>query len=462
MADIFLGYARDDRDTAERIASAIEAKGWSVWWDVDLLGGQDFDEVIERQLDTAGCVIVLWSERSIGSDFVRDEATRGREGGKLVPVTITDVRPPLGFGQRHTINLVAWSGDTESPEFVALVKSVAAMVGMPGADTESGTEAPGIVATLQEAAGELADLGGEGWVALDGGTFTMGSDDGEDRERPPHQVTLSPYRISRYPVTNRQYRQFVMETGKAAPSHWTEGQVPEGQEGHPVVYVSWSDAEAYCTWLTKKVGEGVVSLPTEAQWEFASRGAEGRTYPWGWEEPDEERANFGDPDGETTLVNAYPGGATPTGIYDLAGNTWEWCRDSYGPYSGDPITDPTGPNESGPCVLRGGSFGYTRRLLRAAYRRGVHPDVGYPNSGFGWCGGRREDRVFYVMPYVEGDTLKAPVGVSATGRAGVSHPRLGLRIDERNRLDLFAEPGSRDGHSRRRLAGRPHSGCGRS
>ena len=228
---------------------------------------------------------------------------------------------------------------------------------------------------------DLEDLSGEGWVTLDSGTFTMGSEHG-NREKPPHRVSLSPYRISRYPLTDRQYRRFVMETGEEPPSHWTEGKVPEGRESHPVVYVSWSDAEAYCTWLTKKVGEGVVSLPTEAQWEFAARGAEGREYPWGAEEPDEDRANFGPTAGGTSSVDAYPGGATPTGIYDLAGNAWEWCRDCYGPYSGDSITDPVGPNEGGSRVLRGGSFDVGPRALRAAHRIGFHPGGRYDSFGF--------------------------------------------------------------------------------
>ena len=229
---------------------------------------------------------------------------------------------------------------------------------------------------------ELEDLSGEGWVTLDGGTFTMGSKHGEDHETPTQQVTLSQYHISRYPVTNRQYLRFVTETGKEAPWYWTEAQIPEGRESHPVMYVSWEEAEAFCIWLTMTVGKGVVSLPTEAQWEFAARGPEGREYPWGAEEPDANRANFGGTKGGTTSVDAYPGGATPTGIYDLAGNVWEWCRDLYGPYSADSITDPTGPNEGRSRVLRGGSFGFWPSYLRAAVRRCDHPVYQFVGVGF--------------------------------------------------------------------------------
>ena len=147
-----------------------------------------------------------------------------------------------------------------------------------------------------------------------------------------------------------------------------------------MVEVSWNDAEAYCMWLTKTVGEGVMSLPTEAQWEFAARGSEAREYPWGADEPDQDRANFGRKG--TSSVDAYPGGGTRTGIYDLAGNVWEWCRDWYGPYSEDSITDPVGPNGGDLRVLRGGSFYYNPRDLRAAFRGSGYPN--YRGDGIGF------------------------------------------------------------------------------
>ena len=228
---------------------------------------------------------------------------------------------------------------------------------------------------------DLVKIEGNSWVLLDG-TFTMGSEDGEKGESPAHQVTLSPYRISRYPVTNRQYLGFVTETGREAPGDWTEGQIPEVRKTDPVVNVSWGDAEAYCTWLTKKVGEGLVSLPTEAQWEFAARGAEGRKYPWGAEEPDERRANFAGRLPGTSPVDAYPEGATPTGISDLSGNVWEWCRDWHGPYRADPVPDPTGPDEGDRRVLRGGSFRSGPHFLRAAFRSLNLPDDRSGGRGF--------------------------------------------------------------------------------
>lgn len=233
---------------------------------------------------------------------------------------------------------------------------------------------------------DLLELDSGAWVPLDGGTFAMGSENGQDRERPVHKVTLSPFRVSRYPVTNAQYASYVRESGKRSPDHWDESQIPAGKENHPVVEVSWSDAEAFCTWLTRRLNdggqEGSVQLPTEAQWELAARGVEGREYPWGYEPPDEERANFGNNVGDTTPVGSYPRGATPEGIHDLAGSVWEWCRDWYGEYDAGDQHDPTGSDRGSFRVLRGGAFNFFPRDLRSAFRRVIHPEYRFDNVGF--------------------------------------------------------------------------------
>lgn len=230
---------------------------------------------------------------------------------------------------------------------------------------------------------DLVDLDGDAWVHLPGGTLEMGSEHGDPDERPVHRVALSPFAISRFPVTNGDYATYVKETGKRPPEHWEDGEVPVGLERHPVVRVTWSDAEAFCTWLTRRLRssetDGEVQLPTEAQWELAARGESGREYPWGAEPPDERRANFGGKVGDTTPVDAYPEGATPEGVHDLAGNIWEWCRDWFGPYSEQERRDPKGPDSGSSRVLRGGSFGAGPRALRGACRVVDHPGnrVGY-------------------------------------------------------------------------------------
>lgn len=233
---------------------------------------------------------------------------------------------------------------------------------------------------------DLFDLTSGAWVELKGGTFLMGSDLGDPDERPVHRVTVSPYWISRYPVTNADYGKYVAETGKSTPLHWQGGQIPEGKANHPVVYVSWSDAEAFCTWLGRRLGasgaEGTVRLPTEAEWEFAARGEEGREYPWGPEPPDEQRANFASEIGDTTPVDAYSRGATPEGVFDLASNVWEWCRDWSGDYPAEEQHDPTGPDQGTSRVFRGGSFRDGPRGLRGAFRVGGHPEGRLEGVGF--------------------------------------------------------------------------------
>ena len=169
-----------------------------------------------------------------------------------------------------------------------------------------------------EALGQAGDprLRENNWVRIPAGRFVMGEGD------EAHEVELDAYEIGRYPVTVEEYGRYVEEGGRE-PEGWDK-QVE--YPNRPVVNVSWQDAEAYCGWAG-------VRLPTEAQWERAARGEEGRAYPWGGEEPDEERANYDQTGiGAATPVGLFGKGATPEGIYDLAGNVWEWVGDWYGEY----------------------------------------------------------------------------------------------------------------------------------
>ncbi len=236
---------------------------------------------------------------------------------------------------------------------------------------------------------DLFDLGGPAWVSLAGGAFTMGSNAGRDNEKPEHPAEVSPFRMGRFPVTNAQYAVYAHETGKKSPQHWEDGAIPEGKAQHPVTYVSWDDATAFSVWLSERIArtgaEGQAGLPREAEWEFAARGAEGRAYPWGLEEPTVERANFDTEVGDTTAVGAYPKGATPEGVHDLAGNVWEWCHDWYGDYSEAPkrdYRDYNGPERGTGRVVRGGSFGIDTGYLRGAYRFYYVPRTRLYYAGF--------------------------------------------------------------------------------
>jgi hypothetical protein len=120
MFDVFLSYAREDRERARAIASALQTQGWSVWWDRNIVAGESFDRTIEMQLESARAVVVLWSVHSIGSEWVRNEAAAASEREALVPALIDDVKQPLEFRRRHAANLTAWNGDLADPEFLVL------------------------------------------------------------------------------------------------------------------------------------------------------------------------------------------------------------------------------------------------------------------------------------------------------------------------------------------------------
>lgn len=165
-------------------------------------------------------------------------------------------------------------------------------------------------------------------IAIPSGPFIMGTDSQQSNEQnhPQHTVGLGAYKIDKYPVTNAQYARFVAATGHRPPSHWAQGKIPAGKELHPVTLVSWHDAQAYAKWAGKR-------LPTEAEWEKAARGTDGRRWPWG-NAMEPSRLNTYYNVGSTTKVTVYPQGASPYGVMDMAGNVSEWTADDFKPYPG--------------------------------------------------------------------------------------------------------------------------------
>lgn len=156
----------------------------------------------------------------------------------------------------------------------------------------------------------------------------MGSDPAAEHapdadEAPRYEVHVAAFRLGVTAVTNAQYASFVESTGRQPPCHWAVGGPPRGRERHPVTYVTWDDARAFCRWAGG-------SLPAEAQWERAARADDARTWPWGDAAPTPQRVCHGEPD--TSPVGGRPEGAGPFGQLDLAGNVWEWVSTAYRPY----------------------------------------------------------------------------------------------------------------------------------
>jgi len=203
-----------------------------------------------------------------------------------------------------------------------------------------------------------------------------------NRQTPQRKVHLPGYEISKYPVTNFEYQAFVQDTDHRPPRRWEGDQYPEGLGDHPVVSVSWHDAVAYCEWLSQKTGNSY-RLPTEAEWEKAARGTDGRQFPWG-DEWDASKCNTRESGpGTTTPVGQYsPQGDSPYGVTDMAGNVWEWCSSLFQDYPYDPDDGREDLEAGGARVLRGGSWVSLLDDARCVGRGWVLPDLSSLDVGF--------------------------------------------------------------------------------
>ena len=225
----------------------------------------------------------------------------------------------------------------------------------------------------------LHDTDGCELVLIPAGPFTMGAT--------RRVVHLDAFYIDRTPVTNLQFQTFLEVTGYRPEdasagrflAHWPRGKLPRELAHHPVVFVSWLDAKAYAAWAGKR-------LPTEAEWEKAARGTDGRKYPWGKGEPTPARANFGKQHRGTLPVASFPAGRSPYGVLDLAGNVWEWCDDTDDPlfYREGPSHNPhsTRRTDRHSLVMRGGAWMYGAQALRTYSRTSFKPHYRFAGGGF--------------------------------------------------------------------------------
>lgn len=237
-------------------------------------------------------------------------------------------------------------------------------------------------------------------VRIPAGTFLMGSDRKVDRnaypaEFPQRKVYLDAYEIDKYEVTTVQFLKFVLASNRDPLIDWQYdgGNFQETMANHPVMHVSWFDADAYCKWAGKR-------LPTSAEWEKAARGEDGRIFPWGNEPAGLSRANFGrtglsgpvrDRPERLLLyppiisVDKYENGASPYGVFQMAGNVAEWTADWYDPnyYKKAPDRNPKGPEKGTQRAFRGGGWIDSTPTVRPAQRNGTEP-----NTKMNWLGFR--------------------------------------------------------------------------
>jgi formylglycine-generating enzyme required for sulfatase activity len=245
-------------------------------------------------------------------------------------------------------------------------------------------------------------------VRIEGGTFMIGESYATkqyDDEINDQSLILQDYAIARYLVTNAQFAIFINDRGyeqsqswsdaagkawlrrfrRQQPSQWDDERFGKTRPNCPVVAVTWYEAMAFCRWLTATLNDGYTyTLPSEAEWEYASRATTRRPYPWGLDEPDGEQANFNQMYNGTTAVGCFSRGATPEGLLDMAGNVWEWTRSEYRPYPYDPndgrelLDDPAQKT----FTLRGGSWDSQPLGLRACSRDYFMPGRHFNHVGF--------------------------------------------------------------------------------
>lgn len=213
------------------------------------------------------------------------------------------------------------------------------------------------------------------WVS--DGAFLMGSPNGRARNQPPHEVYLNAFYVDQFEVTIAHYAKFLESAGddrlRLMPMLWEQADVQHDGD-RPVMGVMWGAADAYCRWVGKR-------LLTEAEWEKAARGLDGRRYPWGNDEPAFTLANYGQSISSHTFrdslrpVGSYEGGKSPYGLYDMAGNVSEWVSDWYDEeyYAKSPKSNPQGPVRGFEKVFRGGSFVSSRLAMNATARESTSP-----------------------------------------------------------------------------------------
>jgi len=386
---IFISYRRDDTEGyAGRLYDRLNQHFGrdSLFMDIDTLKpGQDFVDAIDEAVGSCDVLIALIGKRWLTvadaegrrrlddpHDFVRLEiGTALKRDVWVVPVLVQDAGMPRAadlpddlskLRRKHALEMTAAHFHDDVDRLIQTIEEV-----LGDADAEpAAAPTPGFSLPMLE------------WVDIPAGSVTLESG---------QTFPVKPFRMSKYPVTYAQFQAFVDAPDGFYDDGWWVGLAADADhrtapgeqawpiDNHPRERVSWYDTVAFCRWLSSKLGQEV-RLPTEWEWQWAAQGGDGRAYPWG-NDFDASRCNTDESGiGRTTPVDAYPSGASPFGLMDMAGNVWEWCLNEY--------EEPASVGLEGDArrVVRGGSWLNLDSSARAVYRDRSDPYSRYLDYGF--------------------------------------------------------------------------------
>ena len=326
-----------------------------------------FDEVIEEALDAAACVLVMWSQISVKSRWVRTEAEEGAARNVLVPVLIEEeVRVPLSFRRIQAANLVEWDGSDSAESFKKLVTDITRIVGVPPKPGSGKRRPPEAESPERSPNLKLSLEGGVKieFLEIEAGEFQMGSNNGDDDEKPVHRVVISkPFLLGKFEVTQEQWEAVMGDN----PSSFKGAKLPVEQ-------ISWEVVQEFIGKLNAKADGLQYRLPTEAEWEYAARAGTTGDSAGDLDEMAWYTSNSGD---QTHPVGQKKPNAW--GLYDMHGNVWEWVQDCWHEnYKGAPKDGRAwkagGGGDCGRRVIRGGSLYSAPRDLRSSTRNWITLD----------------------------------------------------------------------------------------
>ena len=387
---VFLSYSSADRTLVEPIYFALRAQGHTVFFDrADLPAGEEYDARIRRAIEKSHLVVFMVSEESLeaGSYTLTELAIAKRTwehpAGRILPVLLEPISLERLPPYLRSVTVLQPEGDltasvADQVYRIAQTRQRARLKATAVVLVAAAVVCAGAYAYwIRDPAAEITGSDGAVAVMVPAGNFLMG----DDVESPAREVYLDSFYVDKHEVTVSRYARFLKATGGAKPpDDWEQSDVENGGT-LPVVGVDWHDAEAYCRWAGKR-------LPTESEWEKAARGGDGRRYPWGNDEPNSERANFGKSaqgpyKGGLEPVDTRDAGKSPYGVHDLAGNASEWVSDWFAAgFVRGQVRNPQGPENGTGKVIRGGGWYDAAERLNSSRRMHASPGTRADDIGF--------------------------------------------------------------------------------